>query len=292
MRRQRPQQGRIALHGLFGLCLISVFWYLNWNLEGPRTHWGFFPLWLGYSLTVDGIVLIRTGTSLIARDRARFIGLFLMSIPAWWVFEAINLRTQNWRYLGTEGFSPLAYAFWTTVSFSTVMPAVFETSELMASFGWFSRWSRGPRLGVGKSTVRAFFVGGWVMLAVLLLWPRLFFPFVWISLFFILEPVNLWLGHPSVATHTRRGDWRPIASLWCGVLITAFFWEMWNSGSYPKWVYDIPLVDRPRLFEMPLLGYVGYLPFALELSAMYHLFAGLLRLRSAGFPGQVMGSED
>jgi hypothetical protein len=31
-----------------------------------------------------------------------------------------------------------------------------------------------------------------------------------------------------------------------------------------------------HLFEMPLLGYGGYLPFALELYGLYHLLTGLL----------------
>jgi hypothetical protein len=57
--------------------------------------------------------------------------------------------------------------------------------------------------------------------------------------------------------------------------MTAFFWEMWNFFSYPKWIYHVPWVSYLYIFEMPLLGYGGYLPFALELYAMYHLVAGL-----------------
>ena len=40
------------IYGWVGLGLIALFWWLNWNLEGLRTHWGFFPLWLGYCLTI------------------------------------------------------------------------------------------------------------------------------------------------------------------------------------------------------------------------------------------------
>jgi len=38
--------------------LVAVFWILNWSLSGLRTHWGFFPLWLGYALTVDALVFL------------------------------------------------------------------------------------------------------------------------------------------------------------------------------------------------------------------------------------------
>jgi hypothetical protein len=56
--------------------------------------------------------------------------------------------------------------------------------------------------------------------------------------------------------------------------MTAFFWEMWNYLSFPKWVYHVPWGNWFHIFEMPMLGYGGYLPFALELFALYNLLAG------------------
>jgi hypothetical protein len=55
-----------------------------------------------------------------------------------------------------------------------------------------------------------------------------------------------------------------------------FFWEMWNFFSWPKWVYRIPYADVFHLFEMPLGGYLGYIPFSLELFAFYHWVSGFL----------------
>jgi hypothetical protein len=52
----------------------------------------------------------------------------------------------------------------------------------------------------------------------------------------------------------------------CGV-----FWELWNYVAYPKWVYRIPFFDYLRLFEMPALGYLGYLPFGVELYPLARL---------------------
>ena len=91
----------------------------------------------------------------------------------------------------------------------------------------------------------------------------------------ILEPSNAMLGNRSLARYVAKGDWRPVLSLWVGCLICGFFWEMWNYYSYPKWVYRVPFVGFLRVFEMPLLGYGGYLPFSLELYALYHLITGL-----------------
>ncbi len=114
------------------------------------------------------------------------------------------------------------------------------------------------------------------MLALLLAWPLYFFPFVWISIYFITEPLNVWLEHRALVERTRRGDWRAVFSLWLGVLVTAFFWEMWNYLAYPKWIYHVPWVGFLHVFEMPLLGYGGYLPFGLELYALYHMVMGLI----------------
>ena len=66
----------------------------------------------------------------------------------------------------------------------------------------------------------------------------------------------------------QHGDWPPVAALSLGALICGFFWEMWNYYSYPKWIYHTPGAQFLHLFEMPLLGYAGYIPFALELFAL------------------------
>jgi hypothetical protein len=180
------QKTRLPVHGWLGLSLIVVFWAFNWILTGARTHWGFFPLWLGYCLAIDALVFWRTGTSLLTRNPRKYVGLFLISAPVWWIFELLNLRTQNWTYLGVEIFSPLEYAFWTTLSFTTVIPAVFGSAELFASFDVVKRFQRGPVIGTEKRTTLTFFVLGWVMLALMLFRPQIFFPFIWLSLYFSL----------------------------------------------------------------------------------------------------------
>src|SRR5437867_8353910 len=112
--------------GAAGLGLLAVCWPLNWTLPGMRTAYLFFPLWLGYILVVDALVLARSGTSLWRRSRRDFVLLFVASSPVWWIFEVINERTANWEYLGSDTFTQFEYYALCTVSFSTVMPAVFE----------------------------------------------------------------------------------------------------------------------------------------------------------------------
>ena len=50
------------------------------------------------------------------------------------------------------------------------------------------------------------------------------------------------------------------------------YWKNWSTRddlkSLAHWEYAIPFVHRFQLFEMPLLGYAGYLPFGLECVAV------------------------
>lgn len=269
------QRSRITLapHGWTGVALVALFWPLNWLLpeETHRTAYFFFPLWLGYILVVDALVLARTGTSELTRSRKEFLLLFAASAPAWWLFEAINERTQNWEYVGSRHFNTLEYVLLCTVSFSTVMPAVFGTAELVRSFQWLDRFRRGPVLRRSRRMAAGLFFAGLTMLSLTLLWPRYCYPLVWGSIVLLLEPLNLVLGRRSFFDWFERGDWRPIVALSTGALICGFFWEMWNFYSYPKWIYHTPGVEFLYIFEMPLLGYIGYLPFAWELQALRNL---------------------
>jgi len=233
-----------------------------------RTAYLFFPLWLGYILVIDALVLWRTGSSLWSRQRRGFILLFILSAPSWWLFEFINRRTGNWEYLGSSHFTLLEYYLLCSLSFSTVMPAVFETAELARTFRWIDSLRPGlkvhdtPRLGLGL------FFAGLAMLVLTLLWPKYFYSLIWVSLVLILEPMNRLLGRRHLLQWLNHGDWRPVVSLSVGALICGFFWEMWNYWSWPQWIYHTPGVNYWHVFEMPLLGYGGYIPFALELFAL------------------------
>jgi hypothetical protein len=271
------RQTKYPFHGWLGLILVAIFWFLNWGLEGFRTHLAFFPLWLGYILTVDGLVFMRKGSSLLKRNLRGFILLFVLSVPFWWLFELFNEILQNWNYEGRDYFTDFEYALYASLNFSTVLPAVFISAELVSTFKLpaFEK----PFLKTGQKLPLQFFISGWAMLGLLLLWPQIFFPLVWISVYFIVEPVNYWLGFKTLLQSTEKGNWRPVLNLWAGVLMCGFFWEMWNYYSFPKWTYNLPYLDVFEVFEMPLAGYLGYLPFSLELFALFNLVIGFLGVK-------------
>jgi hypothetical protein len=265
--------GAVPWQGWVGLALIAICWPLNWALPGLRTHLLFFPLWLGYTLAVDALILRGSGSSLLTRSPRDFTLLFVISAPAWWLFEMLNWRTANWEYLGRAMFSNLEFFLYSSLCFSTVMPAIFETAELIRTFGWIDRFAHRAKIAASQRVCVALFLCGSAMLGLMLIWPTYFFPFMWLSVFFILEPLCIWLGRRSILTGLARGDWRTVVALCVAALICGFFWEMWNIFSYPKWIYHVPFVGFWHIFEMPLLGYGGYPPFALELYVLVHLMS-------------------
>jgi hypothetical protein len=65
-----------------------------------------------------------------------------------------------------------------------------------------------------------------------------------------------------------EGDWSvffrfAVAALACGLC-----WETWNYCALAKWVYAVPWVHRFQIWEMPLIGFGGYLPFGVECAAV------------------------
>jgi len=279
---------RIPYYGYFGFILIIVFWYLNWNLDGLRTHILFFPLWFGYILFADAITFHRKGTSYIQRNIKLFLLLFIISAPAWWLFELINLRTQNWFYDGKQFFTDIEYALLATISFSTVMPAVFCTAELVGSFNWLNSFHNSEKTKSDILNPNILLISGLVILSLTLILPSYFYYFEWLAVYLILDPINYRLKNNSLLNYISERDWRPVISLSIGAVICGFFWEMWNYNSYPKWIYNTPMVNFLHIFEMPLLGYIGYIPFAWELFAIYNFISGsVLRLNPQEFKLQI-----
>lgn len=281
-----PSRARRRL--LLGAALILVAWPLTWQLPGMRSHILFFPLWLGYILAVDALVEIRRGNSILGRSPRGFVMLFLASIPIWWLFELLNRRVGNWEYLGRDDFGDLEYAFWASLCFSTVVPAVFETAELLSTLD--APRLTGGRFHVSPALVTVLIALGLTLTAALLAWPGVTYPLLWIAPILVFDPIALALRRPSILGEIDSGNWRPPVYLALGALTCGFFWELWNYFAFPKWIYHVPGVEFWHLFEMPALGYLGYLPFGVSLYGMTYLVCGgaaprlWIQPRAAGAP--------
>jgi hypothetical protein len=288
-----PRQGffaRLPVYTWAGLALNLFAWASSWARLGFWWPYTFFPLWLGFILTLDGLNVAVSGTSPLARSWRRFVALFLFSSPFWWVFEGLNVPVQNWHYHYDHVYSPLSNFFWTSLDFSTVLPAVMELVELVAALPGLR-----PRLAPEKvgqrlplSAALALIGLGVVMLLLPFVFPQQAFGMVWLCLIFLLDPITNLARFKSASAHLLARDWRFFVTVPLATIICGFFWEMWNSHASPGWSYTVPYINAapylfggptPHLFEMPLLGYLGYLPFGIELFAMYQFSLMILRMR-------------
>ena len=155
-------------------------------------------------------------------------------MPFWWAFELLNLAVHNWEYLGTEGYGFWSYLLLASVNFSTVLPAVMETSELVGSFAWVKRLR--PIVSVPSTplVLGTLLFCGVLSIMLPVRFPRYAYPLVWGVLFFSVEPFNVWLGAPTLFAWMRRGDWRPVIALALGTLCVAFSGRCGTITRFPS----------------------------------------------------------
>jgi hypothetical protein len=263
-----------------GLILVITAWWTAWYGPSLLREHSFFPLWLGYILVVDGITVWRHGSSLLKRDSRRFAVMFVLSIPLWWLFEIANSYLGNWHYVLPRPRGTLEYTLTASLAFSTVLPAIFVTAELLRCFSPLRPERRWVRLDLTPVILTAISLAGLTMFLLSLTFPRYAFALVWVGVFLVFDPVNTLLGNPSVGDQLRIGRWDTVLVICLAGITCGFFWELWNVNSMPKWVYTLPYFDRQKLFEMPILGYGGYFPFALEVFAFWSFCQRLLPGRS------------
>ena len=266
--------GKIPLHGVIGFLMIV----LGQVLVVFKIESFYFPvIWYGYILLVDGLVFMIKGKSLIKDYTKNFLALIPLSVFFWWAFEFLNKFIQNWQYLGDSHYSSLQYFLLASVSFSTVLPAIFETSDLINALSLFKKLRVKRKFKIKRLFLCSLICVGIISLILPIFFPRYTFPFVWLTFFFLLDPINYMKKQPSIIRDLSNGELGIPLSLLLSGIVCGFFWEFWNYWAIPKWVYSIPFFDFYRVFEMPMIGYIGYLPFAWELYAMYHFSRFLMK---------------
>lgn len=264
-------------HGILGFLIILIS-QLMILFKVPYFLDYYFPIiWFGYILLIDGLVRLIRGKS-IFENKNEFIKLFLVSALFWLIFEFVITFIYNFQFIKTHNFSDIKYFILSTLSFSVVLPAIVETTDLANALGIFKRTNRrGSKLKLRKEFLYfVSFVG--ILLFLLPIYnSELLFPIFWVMFFLILDPINYINGQPSLIRSIMDGEYEILFSLIFAGLVCGFFWEFWNYWSYAKWNFMVPFFDFQRLFEMKLLGYIGLIFFTLELFAMYHFSRFLIK---------------
>ena len=269
LRRPAPARHRFPWWGYAGLAGGAVAWWLAWTRYPWFSEWQdftFTPLWIAYIVVINALTWRRGGRCMMTHEPVYFFSLFPLSALFWWFFEYLNRFVQNWFYLGVEAHHAWHYFWMATLPFSTVLPAVLGTEEWLAGWGYGERFRQARPLNAGRSRVLAMIVlvTGATGLFLTGIHPQVLFPLLWIAPLAFLAALRTLGGDATLFESVRTGDWSRIVRLAFAALICGFFWEMWNYHSLARWIYSVPYVYRYLLFEMPLLGFAGYLPFGLE----------------------------
>ncbi len=264
--RQAPYVAAVAavLLGLaIGLALRGI---------EPVATWLYQAAWYPTIVLMAAVVARREGADPFTAHPVHALSVFAWSAVFWFFFELLNWRLANWYYVNVpdgrvERWVGIALAF------ATVLPAIFLAARALEAWGVASAVPTRP-MRVTAAGLRLTGLAGVVFLLLPLVWPRYFFPLVWGATTLLAEPA-LYRREPrwSLIADLERGDAGRIVRLLLGGALIGLLWELYNSFSRSRWIYTVPGLEGLKLFEMPLLGFVGFPVFALECWSVFHLLA-------------------
>ena len=155
-----------------------------------------------------------------------------------------------------------------------MLPAVLGIQELIQNVSWVRQGLNDFKpIGCAHPKISALavlMISG-AALAGIGVWADYLFSLLWVSPLIIIVSLQVLMGEGHVLSDMAHGNRRLIISSAAAGLFCGVFWEMWNYYSLARWEYSIPFVDGFKIFEMPILGYAGYLPFGLECAVIGQL---------------------
>ena len=217
--------------------------------------------WWAYICFLDAGLALRNRT--LSRAQQGFVFLVTMSAAFWCIFEAFNLRLENWFYINVPArrpsvseaiFSPSARSFPPSThqrADRRILPEVRIPSGILKLL---------PRLHPFRPCLPR----------VRPLFPVYCFALAWVFLIFIIDGYNYRKGYRSFA-RPRAGRLEAAPRSRPAGMICGFLWEFWNYWSITKWVYTVPFFEEVKIFEMPAPGYIGFALFGLGTIAFVNL---------------------
>ncbi len=261
-------------YGIFSFLLLFLSEVLHLKKVEPFYSWFYCFAWWSYILFVDALIYRLKGNSLLMNRTKEFFLLIPWSVFIWLIFEAANLSLENWYYINLPHSRVERWSAY-VIAYGTVLPGIFETTELLETLGLFKDSS------IRKTVFSQKGLNGLIALGVLclvfpLVFPHYCFSLIWVGFIFLLEPFLYRFGGRSLLRDLEKGRPKTIYLLLIAGLICGILWEFWNFWSHSKWVYTVPFFDEAKGFEMPILGFLGFPPFAVQVYVMYH-FVSLFR---------------
>lgn len=306
---ETPKVAKVKFPLWFWIGLIS--WgasvFLLWNkFHEPVLflHWSDFPLFWGLVLMIDGWTYVRNGGKSIISERPQeIIGIGVASAMGWMLFEYLNFFVDdNWYYPHGDIIDREQFLLYAIIISTGLLPLAFVFYELFLSFRVFkNRFVDGPKI-VFSEGFKSFLIV--VCILGLLgsgLFPNVLFFSLWlvpgILIGLVLDKIGVWTPLLSIG----RGNWNPTLVFALTYLAAGLCLECENyfSGIHEGgevtftmapayWQYSLPYVDDYHLFEMPILGFLGYMPFSLYCWAWWIAFAYMQGIPSKFYKEKVL----
>jgi hypothetical protein len=255
-------------YGLIGLAIIFIM-ELTGILRVRYANIWITPIaWYGYILFFDWLTFRRKNASLLMNNPKEFFIMLPISIFLWCIFELHNLLFHNWVYIGLPKNKFLTnFAF--AISFATILPAMYETNEFLKSLRLFAS-VKISRQTYSRSRLLMEILFGLVLILITVIFPSVYTgPLVWFGYLLVFVALNYLIGVPSILRERQEGRLTDMLTLFFSGYICGFVWEALNFWAAAKWIYQMPYFPHIKVFEMPVLGFLGFGSFAIEFLAMY-----------------------
>jgi hypothetical protein len=249
--------------------------------------------WWGFTFMIDGYVYVRSGgRSLVSIRHRELVGIAFASMFGWMFFEYLNFFVNdNWYYPQGHQLPPAEFLCFSILASTAVFPISFEFYSLFNTFKSFKlKYSKGPKIIIPQWIKYTMFVLCLLIMFVISFYPNILFFTVWICplvlLALLLDNLKIW----SPFNPVKDGNWSPLLLIALSWVFAGLCVECWNYFSADHstgaiitentlyWAYSIPFVNVFHLFEMPLLGYMGYLPYGIYAGIWWIIFAYMLNI--------------
>jgi hypothetical protein len=297
------KKGRAALPPWFYIGLAAsggTLVFTSLHLRHPLwlNDWSLLPLWWGFILVMDGLVYHRNeGRSLGATATPELIAMGVLSVSGWLIFEYFNFFIRlNWYYPFAALITHDKFLIYAVLGSSAFIPMAFEWYQFLCTFpGVATKYKFGPRVAWSKGLRLGILVLAFAGLVASAYFPNDLFFVVWLAPLIVLAialgMLGIWTPFNSIK---ERGDWSFLLVFAPTFLFQGLFVEgaNWLSVQHAAdgsvhgfnpgyWTYVIPYVNQVHLFEMPLLGYLGYLPFSVYCWIWFIAMAFLMDIPTA-----------
>jgi hypothetical protein len=257
-------------------------------------NWIWIPVFWGYTLLMDGWLYVRTGgKSMIKNNIKEVFAIGVSAMGGWMLFEYLNYFVEeNWIYPCGDMIPDDEFLLYAIVGSSGLIPVIFVIYRLLNTFPNIkNKYANGPKVSLKPWFSNLFLLILLAGMFAISFYPNQLFGLLWVApvaiLAIVLSKVGLW----TPFTGLKDGNWGPLVKYTLCYLIYGVSLECINYFSFQHladgeitgftpalWTYTIPYVSFWHVFEMPLVGYLGYLPFGPYCSVWWICFAYLLNI--------------